>query len=141
MHAKYIYKTAIIYYELYKKYDEYFSIKQKYYDNYEDCQEKFLDEALYNFKKISDYKKSKAMIVRIKMDKKNSVNFNYNKFVGYYDVYSDLPYPNLEIRKDKKGNYYLFDYGKIGESIFAKDNTIYLQKLKKNNCKLYSNFG
>ncbi|MDK9580038.1 hypothetical protein QQA45_00640 [Sneathia sanguinegens] len=70
MHAKYIYKTAIIYYELYKKYDEYFSIKQKYYDNYEDCQEKFLDEALYNFKKISDYKKSKAMIVRIEMDKK-----------------------------------------------------------------------
>lgn len=71
------------------------------------------------------------MIVRIEMDKKNSVNFNYNKFVGYYDVYSDLPYPNLEIRKDKKGNYYLLDYGKIGESIFAKDNTIYLQKLKK----------
>lgn len=66
----YIYKTAMIYYELYKKYDEYFSIKQKYYDNDEDCKEKFLDEALYNFKRVLDYENSKAMIVRIEMDKK-----------------------------------------------------------------------
>lgn len=75
------------------------------------------------------------------INKKNNVNFNYDKFIGYYDEYDDLLYPELQIIKDKKGNYYLLDYGDIGGSIFAHDNTIYLHKLKKYKGKLYNKYG
>lgn len=69
-------------------------------------------------------------------------SFDYDKYVGYYSI--DEPFdpefstfPVYEIRKDKKGNYYLIDYTII-RGIAFKYNKIYFDKLKKNNGKFYN---